>query len=81
MVVAAQPSRGLDLAATRRLHEALRSAARAGAAVVVISSDLDELRALCHRIAVLFEGRIAGETAPSASDEILGPLMLGHGGH
>ena len=81
LVVAAQPSRGLDLAATRRLHEALRSAARGGAAVIVISSDLDELRSMCHRIAVLFEGRIAGEADPSASDEVLGRLMLGHGGH
>jgi len=81
LVLAAQPSRGLDLAATGRLHEALRSAARAGAAVVVISSDLDELRAICHRIAVLFEGRIAGEAAPSASDETLGRLMLGHSDH
>ena len=81
LVVAAQPSRGLDLAATRRLHEALRSAARGGAAVIVISSDLDELRSICHRVAVLFEGRIAGEADPSASDEVLGRLMLGHGGH
>jgi general nucleoside transport system ATP-binding protein len=81
LVVAAQPSRGLDLAATRRLHEALRSAARAGASVIVISSDLDELRALCHRVAVLFEGRIAGEADPSSSDEVLGRLMLGQDDH
>jgi simple sugar transport system ATP-binding protein len=81
LVVAAQPTRGLDLAATRRLHEALRSAARAGAAVIVVSSDLDELRTICHRIAVLFEGRIAGEADPAGSDEVLGRLMLGHGNH
>ncbi|MFL5437636.1 MAG: ABC transporter ATP-binding protein [Myxococcales bacterium] len=81
LVVAAQPSRGLDLVATRRVHEALCSAASAGAAVVVISSDLDELRSLCDRIAVLFEGRILGEADPSSSDETLGRLMLGHGGH
>jgi simple sugar transport system ATP-binding protein len=81
LVVAAQPSRGLDLVATRRVHEALRSAASAGAAVVVISSDLDELRSLCDRIAVLFEGRILGEADPSASDETLGRLMLGQGDH
>ena len=49
--------------------------------MIVISSDLDELRSMCHRIAVLFEGRIAGEADPSASDEVLGRLMLGHGGH
>ena len=49
--------------------------------MIVISSDLDELRAICHRIAVLFQGRIAGEADPSASDEVLGRLMLGHGDH
>jgi simple sugar transport system ATP-binding protein len=81
LVVAGQPSRGLDLVASRRVHEALRSAAGAGAAVVVISSDLDELRSLCDRIAVLFEGQIVGEADPSSSDETLGRLMLGHGGH
>jgi len=77
LVVAAQPSRGLDLVATRRVHEALRSAASTGAAVVVISSDIDELRSLCDRIAVLFEGRVIGIASPHASDEELGRLMLG----
>jgi len=45
--------------------------------VVLISLDLDELRAVSDRIAVIFEGRIAGETPPDASDEHLGRLMLG----
>ena len=77
LVVAVQPTRGLDINATRRVHDALRQARDAGAAVVLISLDLDELRAVSDRIAVIFEGRIAGETPPDASDEQLGRLMLG----
>ena len=80
LVVAVQPTRGLDLGAARRVHEALRHAARAqGAAVLLVSLDLDELRALAGRILVLFDGRAAGETAPDATDEQLGRLMLGTG--
>jgi ABC-type uncharacterized transport system ATPase subunit len=77
LVVAVQPSRGLDFRATARVHQALRAARDAGAAVLVISLDLDELRALCSRIAVIFEGRIAGSADPKASDAELGRLMLG----
>ena len=77
LVVAVQPTRGLDLGATRRVHEALRSAALQGAAVLLVSLDLDELRAVCDRIAVLYEGRAFGVASPAASDEELGRLMLG----
>ena len=77
LVVAAHPTRGLDPGATRRVHEALRDARDRGAAVLMISFDLDELRALSDRILVLFEGRPAGEAPPDASDEQLGRMMLG----
>ena len=77
LVVAVQPTRGLDVGAARRVHEALRSSARGGAAVLLVSFDLDELRALSHRILVLYEGRAAGEAPPTATDESLGPLLLG----
>ena len=79
LVVAMHPTRGLDPGATQRVHGALRSAQRAGAALVVISLDLDELRALADRIAVVFEGQIAGELPPDATDEQLGRFMLGEG--
>ena len=62
-VVAAQPTRGVDLGAVARIHDRLRAAASAGAAVLVISADLDELLALCHRIVVMLRGRIVGERA------------------
>ena len=77
LVVAVQPTRGLDLGAAAKVHDALRAARDAGAAVVVISLDLDELRALAGRIVVLYDGRSTGAAPPTASDEVLGRLMLG----
>jgi simple sugar transport system ATP-binding protein len=77
LVVAVHPARGLDESARRKVHAALREVRAAGAAVLLVSLDLDELRALCDRILVLFEGRSTGETGPDASDEQLGRMMLG----
>ncbi len=75
-VVAAQPTRGVDLGAVARIHERLRAAATSGAGVLVISADLDELLALCHRVVVLLRGRIVGEGRDRAA---LGALMTGAG--
>ena len=77
LVIAVQPTRGLDVGAGRRVRDALHSSAKGGAAVLLFSPDLDELRALADRILVLYEGRAAGEAPPTASDESLGRLMLG----
>jgi general nucleoside transport system ATP-binding protein len=77
LIVAVHPTRGLDPGATRRVHEALFAAHRRGAAILVISLDLDELRELANRILVLYDGRVAGEAGPDASDEQLGRMMLG----
>ncbi len=77
LLVASQPTRGVDLGATRDIHERLRAAARDGAGVLVLSADLDELRALCTRILVLARGRIVADLPPTASDEELGRRMLG----
>ncbi len=77
LVVAVQPTRGLDLGAAAKVHDALRTARDAGAAVIVLSLDLDELRALASRIVVLYDGRVTGEAPPTASDDALGRLMLG----
>src|SRR5205085_2281609 len=60
VVVAVQPTRGLDLGATMRVHRALRAARDAGAAVLVVSLDLDELRTIADRILVLYDGDRAG---------------------
>jgi simple sugar transport system ATP-binding protein len=81
-VLAAQPTRGVDLGAVVRIHDRLRAAAAAGAGVLVISADLDELLALCHRLVVLLRGRIVGERAGEAlrdagARNALGALMTG----
>ena len=77
-VVACQPTRGVDLGAVVRIHERLRAAAFAGAGVLVISADLDELLALCHRIVVVLRGAIVGEHVGGAGARAaLGALMTG----
>ncbi len=77
VLIAAHPTRGVDLGASREIRERLREAAGAGAGVLVLSADLDELRALCSRILVLARGRIVADLPPSTSDEELGRRMLG----
>ncbi len=81
-VLAAQPTRGVDLGAVARIHDRLRAAATGGAGVLVISADLDELLALCHRVVVLLRGKLVGEVggeALRASDARtrLGAMMTG----
>ena len=77
ILVAAQPTRGVDLGASADIHARLREAAAAGAGVLVLSADLDELRALCNRILVLSRGTIVADLPPTTSDEELGRMMLG----
>jgi simple sugar transport system ATP-binding protein len=78
VLVAAYPSRGLDIATTRRTQELLLARREAGAGVVVISEDLDELMELSDRIAVMHAGRITGIVDPRATDVLeIGRLMLG----
>jgi ABC-type uncharacterized transport system ATPase subunit len=80
----AQPTRGVDLHAARQIHLAVVAAAAAGAAVLVISADLDELRALCHRIVVIARGRVVGDArrdpegrwSDAATNERLGARMI-----
>jgi simple sugar transport system ATP-binding protein len=78
VLVAAYPSRGLDIATTRRTQELLLERREAGAGVVVISEDLDELMELSDRIAVLHAGHITGIVDPRTTDVLeIGRLMLG----
>lgn len=77
LVVAAYPSRGLDIATTRRTQELLIQRRDAGAGVLLISEDLDELFELCDRIAVVRAGSIVGIVDPSVSNRYdVGRLML-----
>jgi simple sugar transport system ATP-binding protein len=78
VLVAAAPTRGLDVAGIETVHRYLREAAAAGVAVLVISEDLDEILALADRVAVMYEGRIVGEREVGAATvEELGLLMAG----
>jgi general nucleoside transport system ATP-binding protein len=77
-LVVASPTRGLDVAAIETVHRYLRDAASSGVGVLLISEDLDEIRALADRIAVIYEGAIVGELAAAvATVEELGLLMAG----
>jgi simple sugar transport system ATP-binding protein len=79
LIVVSQPTRGLDIAATEYVHERLLEQRGQGAAILLVSSELDEIRALSDRIAVMFEGRIVAVLdANSATEERLGLLMAGH---
>jgi simple sugar transport system ATP-binding protein len=80
VVIAAQPTRGVDLAAIALIHARLRAAAAAGAGVLLVSADLDEILALAHRAIVLYRGAIAGavdDLAASDARAQLGALMTG----
>lgn len=78
LIVASQPTRGLDFAATAFVHERLREAAQSGATVLVQSLDLAEVLALSDRVAVLFEGRLVGIVERAeATEERIGALMTG----
>ena len=78
VLVAAYPSRGLDIATTRRTQELLLARRAQGAGVIVISEDLDELMELSDRIAVMHAGCITGIVEPATTDAYeIGRLMLG----
>jgi simple sugar transport system ATP-binding protein len=78
VLVAASPTRGLDVSAIETVHEYLRDAAGGGMGVLLISEDLDEILALADRIVVMYEGELVGELdATAATVEELGLLMAG----
>ena len=79
VLVAANPVFGLDFAAVAEIHGRILAARDAGAAVLLVSEDLDELLALSDRIAVIFGGRLVHETSIAEADiAIIGPSMAGH---
>ena len=81
VVVVAQPTRGLDIGATEYVRSELLARRAAGAAILLVSEDLDELLALADRLIVMYEGRLVGEMrADDADPERLGLLMAGRAG-
>ncbi len=78
IILAFQPTRGLDINGTSQVYEALRQHARAGGAVLVVSFDLDELLEQCDRVVVLNGGVISEPPAEHAMDrQAIGALMVG----
>ena len=80
LLIAAQPTRGIDVGSIEFIHQRLIRARDAGKAVLVISADLEEVLNLADRIAVMYEGRIVGVLDPAqATEKRLGAMMTGGG--
>ena len=77
LLVACQPTRGLDVGAIEFVHKRLIEERDRGTAVVIISTELDEVVALADRIAVMYRGRIVGIVPHDTSREVLGLMMAG----
>ena len=78
VLIAAQPTRGVDIGATEYIHKLLLEQRQNGLAILLISEDLDEIMGLSDRIAVIYEGQIMGLVdAAEATPEQLGLLMAG----
>ena len=78
VLIAASPTRGLDVGAIETVHSYLRQAAGDGVAVLLISEDLDEILALSDRVVVMYEGQLTGEFDPTkATVEEIGLAMAG----
>jgi simple sugar transport system ATP-binding protein len=77
LLVAHQPTRGLDVGAIEFVHSRLIEQRDAGKAVLLVSLESEEVRALADRVLVIYEGRIVAEFPPEVSDEELGIAMTG----
>jgi ABC-type uncharacterized transport system ATPase subunit len=77
VLIAAQPTRGLDVGAIEFVHRRLVEARDRGEAVVLVSLELDEILSLSDRILVLYEGRTVAEHSPDVTEEELGIAMTG----
>jgi general nucleoside transport system ATP-binding protein len=79
VLIAAQPTRGLDVGAIEFVHKRLVAERDEGRAILLVSLELEEILSLSDRILVIYEGRIVGEYPPDVSEEALGIAMTGAG--
>jgi ABC-type uncharacterized transport system ATPase subunit len=79
VLIAAQPTRGLDVGAIEFVHRRLIEQRDAGRGVLLVSLELEEIRSLADRVLVIYDGRFVAELAPEASEEEFGVAMLGGG--
>jgi len=77
LIIAAQPTRGLDIGATAFVWQSLRAARERGCAILLISSDLDELFDIADRVVVMLSGRVAGTFRPPYDIQSVGSAMTG----
>jgi ABC-type uncharacterized transport system ATPase subunit len=77
VIIASQPTRGLDVGSIEFVHRRIVEQRDHGVAVLIVSAELDEIYALADRIAVMYEGKITGERPPDVPAEELGRLMAG----
>lgn len=77
VLIASQPTRGVDIRGIGFIHDQLRAARDAGTAIVLFSEELDEIQTLADRVIVLHHGRVVGELGRNADRVTLGKLMLG----
>ena len=77
VLLVGQPTRGVDIGAIEFIHKRLVALRDAGKAVLLVSVELDEVRALADRVLVMFDGRVVGERTPETAESELGLLMAG----
>ena len=77
LFVASQPTRGVDVGSIEFIHRRIVAERDKGTAVLIVSTELDEIYALADRIVTMYEGRITGEFGPGAPPEQIGVGMLG----
>ena len=77
LLIASNPTRGLDVGSIEFVHKRIIQERDAGAAVIIVSAELDEVVALADRIAVMYHGEIVGIVPPDTSRDTLGLMMAG----
>lgn len=77
LLVANQPTRGVDVGSIEFIHRRIVDVRDQGCAVLLISSELDEVVALADRIAVMYRGRLVGIVPPDTGRDVLGLMMAG----
>ena len=77
MLIASQPTRGVDVGSIEFIHKRIIEERDKGTAVIIVSTELDEIFALSDRIAVMYDGRIVGTVSPDIAREDIGLMMAG----
>ena len=77
VLIIGQPTRGVDIGAIEFIHKRIIDMRDSGKAVLLVSVELDEIRALADRVLVMFAGHVVGETVPDADEKTLGLMMAG----